>query len=170
ICLQCKHKLEQNECPPFALANNIWLGRVPFEIVILTLPERLLISLYFPAAYMVKLYPKMKGARTWDEQTVNTGLKGNVSTYRLNTAQIAGVARGNTMPPSPRILAATIGVTFVGAGNAPLRVLPDFLRVRRQRVFAALLWLKQNNPLCAQIDIDEGQLQLLPVDAVPDEI
>jgi hypothetical protein len=155
---------------PLALANNMWIGRVPFELSVLTLPERLLIALYFPAAYVVKLYPKMRGARSWDKETVNSGLKGNVATYKLNTAQIAGITSGNTMPPPPKILAATIGVTFVGAQNVPLRVLPDFLRVRRQRVFEALLWLKQNNILYSQIDISQDQLRLLPVNAVPEEI
>ncbi|KAJ6489221.1 hypothetical protein C8R47DRAFT_914294, partial [Mycena vitilis] len=170
LCTTCKRKLQQDECPPLAIANGLWLGKIPFELAVLTLPERLLVSLYFPAAYVVKLYPKSKGARGWDKDTVNSGLKGNVSTYRLNTAEIAGVMSGNTMPPSPVVLAATIGVTFVGAGNAPLRILPDFLRVRRQRVFEALLWLKQNNGIYANINISQNQLRLLPIDAVPDEI
>ncbi|KAJ7103451.1 hypothetical protein B0H15DRAFT_919234 [Mycena belliarum] len=95
---------------------------------------------------------------------------GNVSTYRLNTADIAGLAAGNTMPPSPKILAATIGVTFVGVGTKPLTVLPDFLHVRRQRVFEALLWLKDNNSLYSGINISKEQLQLLPEDDVPEEI
>ncbi|KAJ6486491.1 hypothetical protein C8R47DRAFT_954685, partial [Mycena vitilis] len=170
ICLKCKRKLQQNKLPHLALANGMWLGEVPFELRILTLPERLLVSLYFPAAYVVKLFPKLRGAKTWDKNTVNSGLKGNVSTYKLNTAQIAGIVAGNTMPPSPRILAATIGVTFVGSGYKALKVLPDFLRVRRQRVFEVLLWLKENNGLYAKIDISQQQLRLLPEDAVPDEI
>ncbi|KAJ6512269.1 hypothetical protein C8R47DRAFT_963349 [Mycena vitilis] len=143
LCMQCKRKLSHDERPPLALANGMWIGQIPFELRILTLPERLLVSLYFPAAYVVKLYPKVKGARTWTKEMLNSGMKGNVSTYKLNTAQIAGIVSGNTMPPSPVILAATIGVTFVGAGNTPLRILPDFLRVRRKRVFDALLWLKR---------------------------
>ncbi|KAJ7177868.1 hypothetical protein C8R46DRAFT_1160285 [Mycena filopes] len=80
------------------------------------------------------------------------GLKGNVSTYRLNTAQIAGMISGNTMPPSSRILAATIGVTFVGARNIPLH----------ENI--------ANNPLYAKIEISEEQLRMLPVNGVPEEI
>ncbi|KAJ6447856.1 hypothetical protein C8R47DRAFT_999680 [Mycena vitilis] len=170
LCMQCKRKLSHDERPPLALANGMWIGQIPFELRILTLPERLLVSLYFPAAYVVKLYPKVKGARTWTKEMLNSGMKGNVSTYKLNTAQIAGIVSGNTMPPSPVILAATIGVTFVGAGNTPLRILPDFLRVRRKRVFDALLWLKRNNHLYANINISEDQLRLLPENAVPEEI
>ncbi|KAJ7081407.1 hypothetical protein B0H15DRAFT_924257 [Mycena belliarum] len=152
VCLECKRKLAVDERPPLALANGMWLGDVPFQLQILTLPERLLIALYFPAAYIVKLFPKTKGAEFWDRRSVNSGLKGNVSTYRLNTAQIAGIVSGNTMPPSPAILAATIG---------PLKVLPDFLRVRRQRT---------HNHLYTEIEISADQLRLLPEDAVPQEI
>ncbi|KAJ7494790.1 hypothetical protein B0H11DRAFT_1910735 [Mycena galericulata] len=170
ICLECKHKLLLDELPPLALANRMWIGKTPFELAILTLPERLLVALYFPAAYVVKLFPKVKGAEFWDRKAVNNGLKGNVSTYRLNTAQIAGIVSGNVMPPPPSILAATIGVTFVGAGNKPLAVFPDFLRVRRDRVFLALLWLKRHNALYGDIEISEDQLRLLPVDGVPEQI
>jgi DNA-directed RNA polymerase subunit RPC12/RpoP len=170
LCIQCKKKLARGERPQFALANNMWIGRVPFELSILTLPERMLVVLYFPAVYILKLYPKRRGAREWDENTMSKGMKGNVSTYRLSPSQIAGIVSGNKMPPPPRILAATIGVTFVGVGNCPLSVLLDFLRVCWQRVFDALLWLKQNNRLYSQIDISAEQLRLLPVNAVPEEI
>ncbi|KAJ7431847.1 hypothetical protein B0H11DRAFT_1941243 [Mycena galericulata] len=170
ICLECKRKLLLDELPPLALANGMWIGKIPFELAILTLPERLLIAMYFPAAYVVKLFPKTKGAQFWDRKAVNNGMKGNVSTYRLNTAQIAGIVSGHVMPPPPAILAATIGVTFVGAGNKPLAVFPDFLRVRRDRVFQALLWLKNNNDLYRDVEISEEQLRMLPLDGVPEQI
>ncbi|KAJ7101428.1 hypothetical protein B0H15DRAFT_943753 [Mycena belliarum] len=169
-CSSCLRKLRVGALPPYALANGMWLGDTPFQLSVLTLPERLLVALYLPAAYVVKLYPKVKGAREWNKDAVNSGMKGNVSTYRLNTAQIAGIAAGNVMPLSSQILAATIGVTFVGAGTTPLKILPDFLRVRRQRVFEALVWLRANNGLYANIEISQDQLRLLPEDAVPDEI
>ncbi|KAJ7507782.1 hypothetical protein B0H11DRAFT_2218604 [Mycena galericulata] len=172
ICVDCKSKLLMDERPAYALSNGMWIGSRPFELMVLTLPERLLIALYFPAVYVVKLYPKVKGARFWDKRTVNSGLKGNVSTYRLNISDIADIVEGvpKSLPPSPKILAATIGVTFVGKGNKPLSVLPDFLKVRRQRVFEALVWLKANNPLYQLVNIAEDQLSLLPENGVPEEI
>jgi hypothetical protein len=123
-----------------------------------------------PAVYIVKLYPKTKGASSWTKSMMNSGMKGNVSTYKLNTAQISGIATGNVMPPSPDILAATIGVTFVGAGKLPMRTLPDMFIVRRQRVSDALVWLKANNPLYACVELSEENLQSLPENDVPDQI
>jgi hypothetical protein len=42
ICKECKRKLER---PALALSNSMWIGRVPFELKILTLPEKLLVAL-----------------------------------------------------------------------------------------------------------------------------
>ncbi|KAJ7692073.1 hypothetical protein B0H17DRAFT_1159660 [Mycena rosella] len=103
-------------------------------------------------------------------KTINSGMKGNVSTYRLNTAEISDIIQGGVMPPAPTVLSATIGVTFVGTRNIPLKLLPDFLRVRRNRVADALHWLKQHNRLYSEIEISRSQLELLPINGVPDEI
>ena len=67
-------------------------GDIPLELKVLTLPERVLVARYFPAAYIVKLYPKKKGARNWTSSGLHSSLRGNVSTYRLNTNQIAHLA------------------------------------------------------------------------------
>ncbi|KAH9022939.1 hypothetical protein EDB85DRAFT_1894966 [Lactarius pseudohatsudake] len=78
---------------------------------------------------------------------LHSGLRGNVSTYRLNTEDIAKMADGQIMPPSPSILAATISVTLLAQRTYRKRTMPGFLRVNRARVCAALVWLKKNNPL-----------------------
>ena len=109
----------------------MWVGDVPLELQILTLPERILIARHFPAAYLVKLYPKKKGACSWPSANMQSGLHGNVSTYRLNTNDIAQMTHDQIMPPSSSILAATIGVTFVGLGNLLEKTMPGFLQVNR---------------------------------------
>ncbi|KAK0183562.1 hypothetical protein F5146DRAFT_968740, partial [Armillaria mellea] len=76
----------------------------------------------------------------------------------------------NLMPPKPSILSALIGVTFVQPNNKPQYPFPKELHVRRQVVLNALLWLKENNPLWADVYIDCHRLQELPEDAVPNEI
>ena len=74
------------------------------------------------------------------------------------------------MPPPASVLAATIGITFVGPKNLPQKTLPGFLRVTRARVRMALEWLKENNPLYNNIYISPARLEELPVDGVPEEI
>ena len=171
LCQPCASSLQKKKTPALSLANGMWIGDVPLALKILTLPERILVARHFPAAYIVKLFPKKKGARIWAEgESLHSGLQGNVSTYRLNTSDIANMTGDNTMPPPSRILAATVGVTFVGPRNLPEKTLPGFLRVNRNRVRDALQWLKGNNPLYADIAISGDRLSELPADGVPNEI
>jgi hypothetical protein len=148
----------------------MWIGDVPLVLGALTLPERILVARYFPAAYIVKLYPKKRGARSWPTSGLHNGVRGNVSTYRLNSDDIVKMTDTQIMPPCSSILAATIGVTFVGPRNLPQKTMPGFLRVNRVRVHDALLWLKIHNPIYRDIVISKERLQDLPVDGIPVEI
>jgi hypothetical protein len=170
ICTDCLPSLQRNKRPPLALSNGMWVGEMPLELSVLTLPERILVARYYSAAYVVKLYPKKKGACYWNAKTMHSALRGNVSTYKLNTQDVADIVADIVFPPPMRVLAATIGITFVAPTGLPESTLPDFLRVRRARVAAALIWLKKHNPLYADIKICPERLELLPVDAVPDEL
>ena len=170
VCGSCSSDLKRKKTPSMSLANGLWIGDIPLELKILTLSERILVARFFPAAYIVKLYPKMKGTRNWASDGFYHALRGNVSTYRLNTDQISHLACSNIMPPSPTILAATIGVTFVGPKNVPERTMPGFLRVNRACIRMALEWLKDHNPLYANISISGDRLSALPVNDVPEEL
>ena len=81
VCNTCVNILGQVRTPPLALANGMWISDVPLPLNILSLPEHVLVARFFPAAYIVKLYPKKKGARTWAlASSLHSGLRGNVST------------------------------------------------------------------------------------------
>ncbi|KAH9033812.1 hypothetical protein EDB85DRAFT_1864258 [Lactarius pseudohatsudake] len=170
VCGPCVRDLQKDKTPALSLANGMWIGDVPPLLNVLTLPERILVARYFPTAYIVKLYPKKKGARNWSSAGMQSGLRGNMSTYRLNTNNIARLTDTQIMPPSSAILAATIGVTFVGPKNLPEKTMPGFLRVNRTRVRLALEWLKFNNPIYRDIVISSDRLCELPVDGIPIEI
>ena len=171
LCIECFNALDGDRIPALALANGLWIGDIPHALAFLTLPERLLIAKYFPAAYIVKLYPKKRGARHWDKRQMYSGMKGNVSTYQLDQTQIASMIDGSVLPQTAEVLAATIGVTFVRPKNLPdSRGLPDMFRVRRSRVQTALEWLKEHNPLFSNIVISASRLADLPEDGVPYEL
>lgn len=74
------------------------------------------------------------------------------------------------MPPSPTILAVTIGITFVGLHNLPEKMMPGFLQVNRHHVHDALVWLKQNHPIYHHIIISANCLNKLPLNNIPQEI
>ncbi|KAH8977232.1 hypothetical protein EDB86DRAFT_2774286, partial [Lactarius hatsudake] len=123
VCSSCVCDLKKDKTPSFSLANGMWIGEVPWTppplLNIFTLPKRILIAQYFPATYTVKLYPKKKGACNWSSAGMQSGLRGNVSTYHLNTNDIAHLTDMQKLLPSSPILAATIGVTFIGPKNLP---------------------------------------------------
>lgn len=93
-----------------------------------------------------------------------------MSTYRLDTNEIVDMIDGNIMPHTSKILASTIGVIIVGPKNVPEKTLPGFLRVRRTRIQAALVWLKANNMLYANIVISEEWLNEYMENGIPEEI
>ena len=130
VCAVCEKDIRAGKVPKLALANGMWLGKVPMELQVLTFPECVLVTKCFPAAYMVKLLLKKKGAKTWSSLGCNTGMKGNVSTYHLNVEDIANLVNPVVMPPSPVLFAAMIGITIVGPHNLPKRTMPGFLHVK----------------------------------------
>jgi hypothetical protein len=170
LCYDCLRDLKSRKRPKFSLSNGMWVGEVPYELLALTLLEKILIARYYPAAYVVKLFPKVKGARHWNPAGLNSGVRGNVSTYRLNITDIVDMVDLNVLPPPARMLAAVIAVTIIGPKGFPEKTMPGFLRVRRLRVREALVWLKANNPLYANIEICEETLAQFLEDDIPEEI
>jgi hypothetical protein len=170
ICGECLDDLKVGNVPVHSLVNGLWLGAVPDVLSILNLTEWLLVALYFPAVYVVKLYPQWKGAKHWDSTTLNSGVRGNVSTYQLNTPDIVRMVEGNLLPHKPTLLVTTIAVTIIGPSKLPIKSLPPFLTVSRHRIKAALVFLKHENHLYRDIVISEANLSLLPESGVPEEL
>ncbi len=111
VCNDCSRHLRIGQMPPLTLANNMWIGKVPFELSILSLAEHVLIAQHLPCTYLVKLYPK---AEQWlESDAVYLGLKGNISTHPLNTSHIAGLVSANVLLPQAQVLSTVIGITFV---------------------------------------------------------
>jgi hypothetical protein len=172
ICRECLKELQDpvNTPPPLSLANNLWVGRIPWELSSLTFSEQLLIAHLYPRVFVFKLYPKTVDRRL-DGLTLQKGMRGNVSTFELDSQGIVSMIAGKMMPRPLSVLASVISVTFIGYGKLPVRYLRGLFRVRRRMVLQALQWLKINNPkYYGDIIIDTDQLQNLPEDDVPDEV
>jgi hypothetical protein len=171
-CKDCISGLNKpKDVPPeYSLANNMWIGDIPWELRRLTFPEQLLVALIYPRVYVFKLFPK-KFERGRDASALQRGMRGNVSSYELNMDAISSMVHGNLMPRPPVVLASIISVTFIGLGELPQKWLYSTFRVRRHAVFEALTWLKKNNQkYYGDIEIDPERLGSLPDDEVPKEI
>ncbi|KAL6303863.1 hypothetical protein BKA93DRAFT_852784 [Sparassis latifolia] len=111
------------------------------------------------------------GRGGFNPDTLQSGLKGNVMTYELNSQRIVEMLEGRLFPRPTCILADLISVTYVGLGRLPKNWLQSTFRVRRFHVGRALEWLKQHNPrYYGDIEIDMERLSRLPLDDVPEEI
>ncbi len=169
ICRTCHDQLTDNETPVLSLANGLWLGRIPWELAVLTVPEQLLIAHLHPRVYVFKLYPKDPHVRP-NQETLQRAMRGNVSTFEQDVTGIAAMVQGRLMPQPTEILSSLVTVTFIGKGQPRKDSFRHLFRVRRNVVHQALLCLKRINQYYADIEIDQTRLALLPDDGIPDEI
>jgi len=171
VCRDCLNDLKRrgsNKPPTFSLSNNLWIGRIPWQLDVLTFPEQLLIVHVYPRVYVFKLYPKTPGHHP---SALQRGMKGTVSSYDLALEKATSMVEGTIMPRPPSILASVITVTFIGQGKLSKHWLCHTFRVRWQFIYEALCWLKTNNPkYYGDITISSDHLAQLPEDDVPSEI
>ncbi|PSS19942.1 hypothetical protein PHLCEN_2v3115 [Hermanssonia centrifuga] len=169
ICGSCQDQLTKANTPLLSLANGLWIGRVPWELTILTVPEQLLVAQLYPRIYVFKLYPKDPHIRP-DQGTLQSAMRGNVSTYDQDLPGIASMVEGRMLPRPLEILSSVITVTFIGKGQPQKQWFRSLFRVRRDVVHNALKCLKQINPYYGNVDINLERLNALPEDDIPDEI
>lgn len=173
-CRACREHLQRNTTAPpkLSLANHLWIGRIPWQLQTLTIPEQLLIAHLYPRVYVFKLYPK--GA-TWSpgSDTLQRAMRGTVSTYDLSLDDATRMLEGQLLPQKPSVLASVISVTFIGVSTTSQwkRWMRTTFCVRRHHVSEALRWLQTNNArYYGNIEISADRLAALPEQDVPCEL
>lgn len=169
-CDQCVTSLKAGKVPRLSLANGMWIGPIPEELSGLTIPEEMLIALQYPRCFVYKVYAKHGGAHNQDPDTLQSAMKGNVTSFQLNPGEVAHMIDGELYPCRPSILPSLVSVAFIGKRKPPKNWLKKMFRVRRDRVRRALIWLKTNHPRYSHIEIREDLLEQLPEDDIPLEI
>ena len=172
VCEECLRELTKPDIPHpprFSLANDLWTGSIPWELDVLTLPERLLISLHFTRVYVIKLQPKA-GTIGFDSESLQSALVGNVIAYEHNMSRISAMANGDILPHKPEILASLISIALVSVGTLHKSWLRSTFQVRRYVVQRALRWLKAHNPYYKDVVIDDARVNSLPPSDIPEEI
>ncbi|KAI9065777.1 hypothetical protein FKP32DRAFT_1567163, partial [Trametes sanguinea] len=92
------------------------------------------------------------------------GLKGHVIIHPQRPEKLARV-----LPPSIGDIITPICVIFVGLERPSREWLEKKAKplvVRRERILAALRWLKENNPLYSDVEIDVHRVQALPANGM----
>ena len=152
ICRTCLTSVKKNQLPRSALANGLWLGKVPNELQNLTWAEERLISKVRTNNFYIKV--SKSGFKK---------IKNHVVSFENPTQAIY-----NTLPPSKEELDACIAVMFVGADKPSTKELNNTpFVVRRTKVQKALEWLKMNHCDYYDLDISQKNLNEYPEEGFP---
>lgn len=165
LCTECDHYLmEKHQTPPLVLANHVAVGNILPELRDLTPVEEAMVSKCRAKAWIVQLRELPNGDGCPNSQH---GLKGHVMIFPQEPDHLLSL-----LPPSLTEVSMPICILFVGSCTPSPAWLHDHAKpliVRCERVRNALLWLKANNPLYLDVNVNLGILnaladeQLLPV-------
>lgn len=158
VCTECWSSLAKEKVPKFSAANKVWMGDVPKQLQGLTIPEQRLIALYRHNSCIVKLTSSFHAT-----STAQSALKGNCISFPQDIINIA-----TTLPLELDDLCDSLKIIFVGSRAPHRNQLKNILTVRKKKVFEALQWLNQNNPLYKYVTINPSAINKLPDDDVPE--
>ncbi|KAF6747096.1 hypothetical protein DFP72DRAFT_1075742 [Ephemerocybe angulata] len=151
ICPTCHESLKKNKRPKFALANRLWVGSVPACLQDLTLGEAAMVSRVRYNRCVVRVG---KG---------HLKMTSNVIAFEHPSKKIY-----QRLPMDKDELADVLSVMYTGSeppGDDDLKRTP--VLVRRNKVRAALEWLKLNHKDYADLSIAYDTLETYPLENVP---
>ena len=167
FCVDCASSVRRGKCPPLAVANLNFLGSLSPELRDLTFIEEQIIALCRAKCTIVHLKDSSEREHPSEEPDKRhspndqRGFKGHIIVYPQRPGEVVSI-----LPPPVKDIISPVCVIFVGA-KVPtlewLRKKAKPLLVRREKVRAALYWLKANNKLYNDVQISEPQLNALPV-------
>ncbi|KAJ7163696.1 hypothetical protein C8R46DRAFT_902279, partial [Mycena filopes] len=142
ICVQCEIALQKNKVPMYALANNNWIGEIPEALQDLQYAEKMMIARVRHNRCVIR---------------VNSG-RVRMSANAIMFFQPA-LKVYQKLPPSRDEMSEVLAFVYIGSA-APTQ--EDFERtpmlVRRDKVAAALEWLKLNHEGYADLEISRENL------------
>ncbi|CAF2150657.1 unnamed protein product [Rotaria magnacalcarata] len=158
VCTECWSSLAKEKIPKFSATNKVWMGDIPKQLQGLTIPEQRLIALYRHNSCIVKLQSPFHST-----STAQSALKGNCISFPQDVINIA-----TTLPLDLDDLCDSLKIIFVGSRMPQRSQLKHILTVRKKKIYDALQWLNQNNPLYRYITINQSTIDKLPDDDVPE--
>jgi hypothetical protein len=151
VCDGCRRDIRKGKIPRLALANNLWIGKVPDVLKNLRYVEKILVARVRHTCAYVKVASGMRK------------MKANVVAFESPTPKIYTV-----LPPPRDDMDEVLAILFTG----PSKPTPeDFARtpflVRRNAVINALNWLKLNHADYADIEVSEENMKQYQEDMPP---
>ena len=158
ICSECHSSLEKNNMPRLALANHLYRGTPPAEFKDLTWIEEMVCAKYRTTAHITRIYQSSDPAQP-------KVFHGNVCAHDMNVVSTAAV-----LPRTPTDINGMLSVVFIGPGKLKPEDLGQLYKIRKQKVWRFLLWLKSHNRLYIDIPLDPAIMDMYPDHGVLPEI
>ena len=151
VCNKCMSFLSKERIPPLSLANGLWIGEVPTELSGLSFAEKMTITRVRHNACIVRVSSGMHK------------MKANAILYQTPMPKIYDI-----LPPHCTELDDVLAVIYTGPCKPTNE---DFKRtpflIRRNKVAAALNWLKLNHADYSDIIISSDNLLSYPENMPP---
>ena len=152
ICVECLNALKRHEMPRLSLANGLWLGDIPSQLSELSWMEKKLVARVASSEAVIRIHKSQLYK-----------MKCNVVCNAVPIRKIYDI-----LPPPVSDIEDVIAAIFISP-NAPIE--EDFrkipLLIRRNKVAAALEWLKRNHEDYAELQISYKNLEEYPEDVPP---
>lgn len=166
-CRDCFHSIQKHEVPRFALCSGLWtgVGLIPSLSDLTWIEEKLIAKVHVSIQVQ-----KCRMFRSWhiDGFHPQRQLQGHILTFPMDPTVVL-----HKLPLRPNQLMSLIKVVFVSRQKPPSMQEVNNLRffvIRQKKVYAALMWLIENNPHYKDIQLDISALGALPEDGVASEV
>ena len=133
LCRSCHDQLSKEHQPSESVANFLWIGPVPKELLDLTWIEELLIARIHVCGSIVRLGQRHNTSSFF-------GIKGHVVFIPQDTTRLIDL-----LPISTASLSDIVKVVWTGKTVPDKSHLKSRFTVRKQRVYDALQWLVKNH-------------------------
>ncbi|KAE8231702.1 hypothetical protein CF326_g3281 [Tilletia indica] len=162
VCGDCHSAITATpqKLPALALANDNVRGFLPAELQDVTWLEERLCAKYLASAYIVRLYDLTAPGAEDERPRV---MKGHACSFPLNT-----VSTASKLPWAVDGNAALLSCIVIGPRKPRVQDLRNVFKVRRDKVKALLLYLREHCKGYPQVSVDEDALNSLPEDDVPE--
>jgi hypothetical protein len=152
ICDQCYKSLAKDKVPKFALANGLYRGQLPSQFADLTWVEEMVCARYRYTAHITCLFQS-------SDPTLPNVMHGNTCAHEMNVVSTAHI-----LPRTPADVNDALSVIFIGPGKLHKKFLHTFFRIRKQKVWKFLMWLRSHNKFYSDIPLDQDILDMYPND------
>ncbi|KAG2738320.1 hypothetical protein P692DRAFT_201731408, partial [Suillus brevipes Sb2] len=153
VCAECFTALsKENRVPRFALANNLYRGELPKYFEDLTWVEEKICAIYSTTAHVTRLFQS-------SDPLQPKVFHGNICAHDMNVVSTASV-----LPRTPADVNGFLSIVFVGPGKFKPEQMGPMFRVRKDKIWSFLIWLKYHNRLYSDIPLEPDNLKHYPID------